>query len=170
MGTTLYLMFGLPGAGKTTTAQIISKLTGAIHLWADEQRKTRFSTPKFDAAENESIYEQLNDETAILLGQGKSVVFDTAFNHLKDRDHLRNIASQHRANTVVIWVQTPSEVARERATKDSHLQETRILGDMTHEHFDKLKDKLEHPADYENAIVLNGTKITPEYVKTKLSL
>lgn len=170
MNATVYLMFGLPGAGKTTVAKEICVQTGAIHLWADEQRKTKFSNPKFDAAENQSLYEQLNDETAVLLGQGKSVVFDTAFNHLSDRDHLRDIASKHQAETIVVWVQTPSEVARTRATQDAHLQDTRILGDMSHEHFDRLKDKLEPPAKHEKVVTLDGTKITPKYVKTRLDL
>ena len=29
---TLFMMFGYPGAGKTTTAEIINELTGAEHL------------------------------------------------------------------------------------------------------------------------------------------
>lgn len=163
-------MVGLPGAGKTTAALAICKVTGAVHIWADEHRKTKFTTPKFDQAENMSLYEQLNSEVAILLGQGNSVVFDTAFNHLSDRDHLRQIAQAHGAKTLVVWVQTASELARTRATKDTAAQTTRILGDMTNEHFDTLENKLETPTENEQPIVLDGTKITPEYISLSLGL
>lgn len=162
-------MVGLPGAGKTTASHAISKTTGAIHLWADNHRKQKFSSPVFDMAENSSLYEQLNSETALLLGQGKSVVFDTAFNHYSDRQKLRQIADKHNAKTIVVWVQAPSELARHRATKGTEEQATRILGDMSHEHFDKLSEKLEQPKPNEHTIVLDGTKITDAYVKEKLA-
>ncbi len=163
-------MVGLPGAGKTTAAVAICKVTGAIHIWADEHRKTRFYTPKFDKAENLSLYEQLNSEVSVLLGQGKSVVFDTAFNHYSDRQKLREIAAVHGAKTVVVWVKTHYEIARERATKDSHKQSTRILGDMSHKHFDTLSSKLEPPQENETTVIMDGTKITPDYVTLMLGL
>lgn len=162
-------MVGLPGAGKTTAAKVIAEATNAVHLWADDQRKQRFVSPAFDEAENNSLYEQLNSETALLLGQGKNVVFDTAFNHFKDRQKLRVVADEHRARTLVVWVQTPSEVARERATRNTKSQPTRILGDMTHGHFDKLSQKLEEPRKGEETIILDGTKITADYVKQNLT-
>lgn len=165
----LYLMVGLPGAGKTTAAQAIADATGAIHIWADDQRRQKFDNPSFDEAENQSLYAQLNAETAILLGQGKSVVFDTAFNHYKDRQKLRAIATAHNARALVIWVKTPSQLARQRATEKSDEQATRLLGDMSHEHFDKLKDKLEPPTIDEETIVLDGTKITKGYVMAKIT-
>lgn len=161
-------MVGLPGAGKTTASRALCEVTGAVHIWADEHRKSKFETPKFDAAENQSLYDQLNSETAILLGQGKSVVFDTAFNHYKDRQKLRDIADSHGAETVVVWVQAHHEVARERATKNSHQQDTRLLGDMSHEHFDSLSSKLEPPQKNEQTIEVDGTKVTLGYIKSLL--
>lgn len=163
-------MAGLPGAGKTTAARALCEVTGAVHIWADEHRKSKFETPKFDKAENQSLYDQLNSETAILLGQGKSVVFDTAFNHYKDRQKLRDIATTHGAETVVVWVQAHHEIARERATKNAHQQDTRLLGDMSHEHFDSLSSKLEPPQKSEKTVVVDGTKVTLGYIKSLLNL
>lgn len=168
MSNTLFLMVGLPGAGKTTTARALSEVTGAVHLWADEHRRKQFGTPKFDVQENQAVYDQLNREASEMLAHGKSVIYDTAFNHFADREKLRAIASQHGADTIIIWVQAPPSTARERATKDSHLQSTRVFGDMSNEHFDKLSQKLEPPHANEKTIIVDGTKITREYIKSLL--
>ena len=166
---TLYLMLGYPGSGKTTVAHIISELTGAHHVWADQERYEQLATPTYSADENEVLYSGLNAKTAKLLEAGASVIFDTAFNHFLDREKLRRIAQFHQADTVVVWVQAPRHIAKERATTQSHHQPTRKLGDMHHEQFELLSDKLEEPRLGENTITLDGTNITKSYVSDKLS-
>jgi predicted kinase len=156
---TLYLMLGYPGAGKTTTSKILHKLTGAEHLWADHERKKMFSTPQHTHSENIKLYEQLNQVTDNLLAEGKSVIFDTNFNFYKDREKLRQIGAKHGAHTVVVWVTAPKDIARERATKDANKQETRVLGDMPVEHFERISRNLQEPRDGEDVIHLDGTHI-----------
>ena len=70
---TLYLMFGYPGAGKTTVAKIIEQLTGATHLSSDEERVRLFSRPDFSQTEHEKLYDTLDRETESLLADGKDV-------------------------------------------------------------------------------------------------
>lgn len=167
---TLYLMLGYPGAGKTTAARVICQLTGAVHLWADGERRERYGTPTYSDQENKVLYDHMNYETAELLQAGQSVVFDTGFNKQTDRDHLRNVATAHGAKTILVWVTVDPETARARATQDAHLQDTRALGDMSTEDFERLRGKLEPPAAHEPHVELDGTRITPEYVKNQLGL
>jgi len=162
----LYLMLGYPGAGKTTTAKVIHQVTGAVHLWADHIRRERFGHPTFSHKENLQLYDHLNELTAELLAAGNSVVFDTAFNLREDREKLRKIAAKHHAAAKLIWVQTPHDLARERAFKDVHLQETRVIGHlMTTADFERLSNKLEPPHTDEPYIAVDGTKVTPDYIK-----
>ncbi len=165
---TLYLMLGYPGAGKTTAAQTISKLTGARHLWADHERRQLFGTPTYSETENDQLYHRMNQQAAELLAAGQSVVFDTGFNKHADRDHLRAIAEGNDAQPVLVWVTLDPTIARDRATKDAHLHESRTLGDMTDADFERLKEKLEPPAADEPYLELDGTQITPENVAEKL--
>lgn len=168
MKTTLFLMLGYPGSGKTTTAKVIHKLTGAVHLWADDIRREKFGEPTYTHQENLALYNYLNEVTGQVLHSGKSVIFDTNFNFYKDREHLRQIAEKAGAQTVVIWVTTPKEIAKERATHDAHEQDTRVLGNMPEATFDRMSKNLEKPHPDEHVIEVDGTKVTETYINDLL--
>lgn len=172
MKQTLYLMLGYPGAGKTTVALLVSKQTGAVHLWADHERKESYGEPTYSQQENDELYNKLNAKAEALLKQCNSVMYDTAFNHYEDRLKLRAIADKHGARTVILWIQTPKKLAKHRATVEAHLQPTRVLNGTTpmhHEHFEYLSDKLEEPREDENFVSIDGTKVTEAYIRQKLN-
>lgn len=162
-------MLGYPGAGKTTTAKLVAELTGARHIWADQQRRVSFGVPTYSRAENDQLYAALNQEAVDTLRGGTSVVFDTGFNERADRDHLRQLAQSVGASSLILWVAVPPEVARDRATTDAHLQDSRALGDMSPADFERLRAKLEPPTADEPYIQLDGTQISTEYVQHQLN-
>ena len=166
--STLFLMLGYPGAGKTTAAEIIHHLTGAEHLWADRERNKRFPNPTHSHEENLALYAQLNGEAARLLQQGKSVIFDTNFNYYRDRERLRQIAAQAGAQTMVIWIATHKDLARIRAVERSEGQPTRVWGNMSLEDFERIAGGLEEPQHHEQVIKLDGQVLTHEDVENAL--
>ena len=170
MQPVFYLLLGYPGSGKTTASKLIHELTGAVHLWADHERRQRFETPKHTKEEHLALYSELNKQARELLSEGKSVVYDTNFNFYKDRQHMREIAQANNARVELIWVQTPLEVAKQRATQNAHLQGTRVLGDMSEETFERMANHLERPQSDEACIELDGTKLTADYITKKLHL
>ncbi|HZM64089.1 MAG TPA: AAA family ATPase, partial [Candidatus Saccharimonadales bacterium] len=101
--------------------------------------------------------------------QGNNVIFDTNFNFYRDREHLREIAAKYGAHTIIIWVRTPKELARERATKDAHKQHTRVLGNMPVEHFERISSNLEPPREGEHVIEFDGTHVTSDMVADALA-
>jgi predicted kinase len=166
----LYIFVGTPGAGKTTIAHLIEAATGAEHLWADRMRQAMFDTVTHSKQESDELYTTLNEQTDQLLAEGKSVVFDTNFNYRKDRDHVRSLADKHGAETVIIWLQTPVELARERALHDNHRDRNGYSETMQPEEFERLIDHLEPPTDDELFIKIDGTDIDEEDVKRQLGL
>lgn len=165
---TLYLLVGYPGAGKTTVSKTLHKLTGAQHLWADRIRKEQFKGPHYTAEENTKLYDSLNHLSDELLAAGKDVIFDTNFNFYKDRQKLRKIAADNNAQSVLLWVQAPKPVAKQRATTDAHKQDSRVLGNMSEADFERLTNHLEEPRADENAVIIDGTKVSPEYLASVL--
>lgn len=165
----LYLMLGFPGAGKTTAAREIAKLTGAKHIWADHERRQRFSQPTYTHQENIELYTWLNQKAEEFLKDGNSVVYDTNFNFFSDREKLRMLAEKHNTKTVVVWVITDKPTAQKRAVHDTP-KDTRVLGNMPLEHWQRISDNLEQPRPSERVVKLDGTKITPGYVAEQLDL
>lgn len=170
MKPTLYLMLGYPGSGKTTTSKIIHELTGADHLWADRIRNRMYPRPTHSAEENIELYNYMNTMTANLLAAGHSVIFDTGFNFYKDRLYLKSIADDRGADTVVVWIQTDKNVAKRRATDESHAQRNTYPDTMTTEIFEHIAGGLEMPRPDEPLVIIEGPKISRNYVKERLGL
>lgn len=166
---TLFLMLGYPGSGKTTVSSMLHELTGAVHVWADHERRERFGEPTYSHEETVKLYNSLNDKTATLLQQGKSVIYDTNFNFYKDRERLRHIAHEHGARAVVVWVKTPKDIARNRAVHEAHKHPTRILGEMPLHYFERISNNLQSPRPDEQVIALTGVDVTKETVTQALN-
>lgn len=139
-------------------------------MWADHERRKLFATPNYSHAENIELYDKLNKTAAELLQQGKSVIFDTNFNFFRDREKLRTIAQANGAKTVLLWVTTPKDIARGRATDNAHRQATRVLGNMPVSEFDRMSGNLEPPSANEAHIEVDGTKISEDYIKELLAI
>src|SRR5579875_1407641 len=134
----LYLFVGFPGSGKTHVSKWIAEASGAIHLWADRERTELFGAPTHSAEESDKLYTYLNQKTDDLLARGKSVIFDTNFNFKADRDYLRRIAYKYNAETLIIWLTTPTALAKERATHDEHRRRNGYHELMSAADFDRL--------------------------------
>jgi adenylate kinase family enzyme len=117
-----------------------------------------FGTPTHSNKENDALYASLNEQTAQLLAEGKSVIFDTNFNFVKDRLYLRTIADRCGAETTVIWVATPKTVAKARAVRDSNLRNGyKFL--MSEGEFDTIASHLEPPSKDEKVVKIDGVKL-----------
>lgn len=167
---TLFLMVGYPGSGKTTTSHVIHELTGATHIWADRERRKMFSEPTHSRSESHQLYRELNKQTDELLAAGRSVIFDTNFNFRRDRDHLRQIAATHGARTILVWVRVDKELARSRAQHPRHASTNLYSYTIPTADFERMSNHLQPPDDDEFPVILDGTKITREYVASELKL
>jgi predicted kinase len=167
---TLYLLIGYPGAGKTTTSQIIHDLSGAVHIWADYERRVMFREPTHSKGESQKLYNHLNRQTELLLADGQSVIFDTNFNFRKDRDHLREIAAKYGVPVQVVWIKIDKAAARKRALHIDHAIDNHYPDSMKAADFNRIVSKLEPPDADEDPIDLDGSRITPDYVADSLGL
>jgi len=165
----LYFFIGYPGAGKTTIAEIIHKKTGAKHIWADYERNRIFKNPDHSEEESQKLYAQLDNATEYLLQNGKSVIYDTNFNFLADRQAMRDLSAEHGAEAMLIWVTTPITTSKKRAVHPSKKRNGYDYH-MTSKEFDTISAKLQEPNDNEKVIKIDGSKIDEEQVSMVLNI
>lgn len=162
-------MLGYPGAGKTTAAEVINKITGAEHISSDKARTKMFPHPSFNEAEHTQLYRALDKETEQLLAAGNDVIYDANLNRHRHRMDKYDICNRTGAKSVLVWVQTPKELAKSRAVHHSrsHLVPTE---ETPHDMFERIAAVIEPPHANEPFITVDGTKITPEYIAEQLGL
>jgi predicted kinase len=109
----LYLMVGLPGAGKTTRARELAPARRALLLSLDEWMKPLFGAP--DVGGKQDVLEgRLISVALAALRLGTSVVLDFGFWSQDERSSLRWLAASAGASCQVVYVPVDRETQLER--------------------------------------------------------
>jgi hypothetical protein len=170
MNPTLYLLMGLPGAGKTTVAKEIESITKAVRLSSDEARLMIWPEPDFTESEHSQLYDYLNEQTENLLAAGKDVIYDANLNRREHRQEKYDLAKKVGADVVLCWVKTPEEIALERRITEAHHHKLVPKHEDAKSMFKRIASVIEEPGNSEPYIAFDGTKITKQYVARQLNL
>lgn len=164
----LFMMFGYPGAGKTTAARVIHELTGAEHLSSDALRLELFPNPTYSQEEHDTVYAELNKRTEELLRQGRSVVYDANLNRYVHRLEKYELSERTGAKPVLLWVQAPKDLARQRAVMRGH--QHLVPKDETFESmFDRVTNIIEEPREDEPVYTVSGNPLDKSAVAEIIS-
>jgi predicted kinase len=164
----LYLMAGYPGSGKTTAARLLAEITGATHLSSDTLRLELFPNPVFTEEEHQAVYRELDARTEHLLSQGQGVIYDANLNRHRHRAEKYQLAQKTNARPLVLWMQAPRDLARERAVIRGHRH--LVPKDETFESmFDRVANTIEEPRPEEPVIKLDGRHVTTGSIQTALA-
>lgn len=158
---------GLPGAGKTTLAKTLQKITKSARLSSDDYRLIIFPEPTFSKTEHDNLYALLDHSAEHLLAAGHDVIYDANLNRLIHRKEKYDLANKYNAQVILWWVKTPMELARERRVNE---QDYTLLpdGETPERMFDRIAIVLEEPTSPELYIEIDGTHITLDNVKNIL--
>lgn len=153
----LFYTVGLPGAGKTTLARGLATLLRAEHLRGDKIGLELFRFPTFSAQERQVVYEEMARRAGEQLRQGRHVVYDAAANTAAQRQAVIDLAEQHDARAVGVWVQTAVPTAKKRAARarDAGLAGAVVRVIPPHL-FDQYAAAFETPGIHEDIILLSG--------------
>ncbi len=155
--TTLVLLYGFPGAGKTHFARQLCEHLHAAHVQSDRIRGELFEDPKYDKRENEIVAHLMDYITEEFLNAGVSVVYDTNAMRLAQRRTLRDLARKTKASHVLIWLQIDPETAMQRVLKrDRRKVDDKYAMPFTYEDFQEYIGTMQNPALTEDYIVISG--------------
>ncbi len=110
----LLMLMGLPGAGKTHCARLLSARLGAAHVATDQLRSRLFIAASYADEENRAVFtvaEALVDE---LLGEGHVVILDATNLMARYRAPIEVVASRHGVTPLRVLVVADDADARAR--------------------------------------------------------
>ncbi len=88
----LIIVCGLPGSGKTTLAEALSRRYGAVHISSDIIRKRMFAKPAYTDEEKTEVYLAMASEAGKSLREGRDVVADATFQREAERTRFEETA------------------------------------------------------------------------------
>lgn len=165
---TLFLLLGLPGSGKTTAAKEIATLTGAVHLSSDNFRLSLFDAPQFTQDEHDALYKTLDYMCELLLKTGTSVVYDANLNRYEHRHEKYLLAKKLHIPVRLLWLQVEKATAKKRRIETQHPALV-PQHENPHDMFERIATVFEAPTSEESFTILDGTKITTEYIAEQLN-
>jgi predicted kinase len=134
----LIIVCGLPGSGKSSFSDKLSKHYSAVHINSDVIRKRLFAKPDYSEEEKESVYTQMAAEAGDLLKEGRSVVLDATFFRKEYRDMMRKIGK--KAGTEIFVIRC---VLGEEETKKRLSERKTDVSDADYEIYLKLRKTFE---------------------------
>lgn len=153
----LFYTIGLPGAGKTTFARNFSHWLGVPHLRGDTIGLELFRFPTYSPEERAAVFAEMSRRAAEQLRARRHVVYDAAVNSAAQRQQLRELAQEHGAVALGVWVNTPAELSKKRAgmLRDAGLA-GRVARIIPPHIFDHYAATFESPGHEHNIIEITG--------------
>ena len=105
---------GLLGTGKSYFCRKLAERLPLVILESDALRKTLFSLPSYSQAESSRLFQAIYLLTQRLLEKGVSLILDATNLSERYRERLYSIAERLNAKLILVRVEAPLEVVRER--------------------------------------------------------
>ena len=105
---------GLPGTGKSYFCSKLAERLPFIILESDALRKALFSPPSYSSQESSRLFRACHLLIERLLERGISLILDATNLSERYRERLYHIADRLEAKLILVRVEAPPEVVRER--------------------------------------------------------
>jgi predicted kinase len=110
----LIALSGLPGTGKSYFCRKLAERLPVIILQSDALRKVLFSSPGYSSQESSRLFRACHRLIEELLKRGVSLILDATNLSERHREHLYSIADHLNVKLVLVRVEAPPQVVRER--------------------------------------------------------
>ena len=111
--TTLYVLCGLPGAGKSTWARENAGRLEAVVVCSDDVRRD-FEADGRDPWDGDSVFAEVELRAWGLLRADRSVVLDATHFQRRYRTYTQHVVSGIDVQRVAVWFVVPLEVCLQR--------------------------------------------------------
>jgi len=110
----LIAVSGLPGTGKSYFCSRLAERLPFVILESDALRKALFSSPSYSAKESSQLFRAIHLLVEGLLRRGISLILDATNLSERNREYLYSIVDRLDVKLVLVRVEAPAEVVRQR--------------------------------------------------------
>jgi len=114
VGPAFIVVSGLPGTGKTYFCSKLAERLPFVILESDALRKTLFPSPSYSPQESNHLFHACHLLIEKLLRKGVPLILDATNLSERYRERLYSIADRLDIKLVMVRVEAPAEVVRER--------------------------------------------------------
>lgn len=163
---TLYIMTGLPYAGKTTLRKELIKRFGFNYISMDDVIDEKdFDVPKMTQDDWNYVYSEGYRKLKEALVEGKTVILDLGNLKLSERNTAKNIAKSLNIPFKLIYANTPKEEVLKRWREN---QETKVRGHLEDESLKRAFDMFQEPTAVENPVIYNAQMNIENWIKDNI--
>ena len=113
-GPALIVVSGLPGTGKSFFSNKLAERLPFVILESDILRKILFPLPSYTPHESSRLFKAIHSLIKRLLEKGIPLILDATNLSERYREHLYSIADRSGVKLILVRVEAPPEVVRER--------------------------------------------------------
>jgi len=135
----IVVVSGLPGTGKTYFARQLTGRLPFVILESDALRKILFPEPTYSAAESGRLFQAIHHLIEELLSKGIPITLDATNLAEYRRERLYNIAERRNACLILVRVEAPPVVVKERLQARSARKKTGESSDADWAVYEKLR-------------------------------
>ncbi len=137
----LIVVSGLPGTGKSYFCRRLAERLASIILESDAFRRVLFPSPSYSLAESGRLFKAVHRLIKELLGKGVSVILDATNLSERYREYLYSIAERLEVKLILVRIEAPASVVRERLR--ARLENTEESSDADWEVYQKMKHSVD---------------------------
>jgi len=139
----LFVLCGLPGAGKSHLARRLAQRLPSVIVSSDFVRKSLFPRPTYASEESAFIHQVSHAVTARLLLQSLRVIADATNLAEWHREKLYRIADETHAKLIVVHAVAPEAVIRARLSQRDAARNPHEFSEANWDVYELLKPQLE---------------------------
>jgi len=139
----LIMVSGLPGTGKSFFCRKLAERLSFLILASDTLRKIMFPSPEYKESENKRLFSACHVLIEELLKKGIPVIFDATNLLEHHREYFYRAAERAGAKLILVWVEAPTEVVRQRLLAREKTVMPRFDSEAGWEVYNKMKPRRE---------------------------
>ena len=160
----LVVVSGLPGTGKSVLSRRLAERMSLAVLGSDALRKVLVPSPLYTSEESARLFRAVHTLIDLLLERSLPVLLDATNLSESHREHLYHIAGRRSARVILVRVEAPPEVVRQRLEERTDQSQRRDSSDADWEVYQRMRTS-QQPIRRNHLVVDTSRDIEPAVEK-----